>query len=127
MVRIAPRAAEIREMLVDDLAVPADGFGAALDIGSIAMAQIERAHVFFANEQNAYLRKVQAGEDTAEDAERVQRLSKDMRAWISTTMRCLDALALTPTAKGKLGHELAEARRALVAADLREKYASEAA
>jgi hypothetical protein len=47
------------------------------------------------------------GAYTVEEAAKLQRLRADLRGWVTTASRLLDALAMTPTSRGRLGLDVA--------------------
>jgi hypothetical protein len=47
------------------------------------------------------------GSYTVEDAAKFQRLREDLRGWVNSASRLLDALGMTPTARARLGLDVA--------------------
>ena len=122
VVRLAPRAAELRKELAAHVPLVTDGDAAAIDLASMCLTQLERAHIFLSHQQAVVRRAEEAGEDTGEGIVVVERLMKDMHRWTNVSLRCLDALGLTPTARGRLGADMVQVEKALTAASFRERY-----
>jgi hypothetical protein len=63
--------------------------------------------------------------DPATEARELQRLREDMRGWVNTSVRLLDALGMTPTSRARLGFDLVRTEDALaqLAAEGREARA----
>lgn len=116
VLRLQPRAKQLR----DDLAalVPFGGESDApiLDLAGIVLAQVERAGIVLAVEQ------AEQATSGAQQVDRLERLSKDCRAWIGTAGRLLDQLGLSPTSRARLAGDLATVSRTVTAQDLRQRY-----
>ena len=49
-----------------------------------------------------------------EDAAKLERLRQDLRGWVNSALRLADALAMTPTARARLGVDLARIEPSVV-------------
>jgi DNA-binding SARP family transcriptional activator len=119
VLRLQPRAEEVRDEIAGLVPFASDADGAILDLLSITLAQVERAGIVLAYEQSQSARSVENGE---EPSPRLDRLAADTRAWVNTAAKLLDQLGMSPTARVRLAGDLAGAQRALTAASLREHY-----
>lgn len=106
-----PRHAEIADGLRERLPIYAVADEPAVQLLSTALLRIEKA--------SAALDEIDqhASGDLAAyivgDAGKVQRLREDLRGWINTSMRLVDALGMTPTSRARLGLDLVRAEDAL--------------
>jgi len=126
LLRLAPRARDIRAELEELLPLRSPADAPTVDLLAMTLAQLERAML--------HLGAVQADEAEAiRDRKRVdrqtgatlQRLQADTRGWVSRAERLLHALGLTPTSRAQLGLDIARTQNALEALEehLRRKRA----
>ena len=97
MVKLGERVEEIAELVradVGSLYRPSDEI--MVRLLAIVLARIEAA--------STALEQASPGD--------LQRLEADLRGWINTARRIANDLGLSPTARGKLGLDVALARRA---------------
>ena len=92
-VRLAPRAVELEADLVRLVPTYTDSDGPAVALLATTLARVERA--------------AQAVDDAADDPDGPKRLEQDLRGWVNTAARLLDALGMTPTSRARLGLDLA--------------------
>jgi hypothetical protein len=119
LMRLQPRAAELRDEIAPLVPFGTAADGALLDLLSFTLAQVERAGLVLAVEQ---ARVAQAFQDGDPPAERLDRLAADSRAWVKTAARLLDQLGLSPTSRARLAGDLAGAEKTLTAKALRDRY-----
>ena len=119
LLRLAPRAEELRGQLAELVPFGTDADLPLVDLCAITLAQVERASLVLAIEQAEVERAAESG---APQPNRYDRLAADARAWVKTGARLLDQLGLSPTARGRLAGDLASAERTLTARALREQY-----
>jgi hypothetical protein len=100
VVALARRAAELRPELEAQLApaVRAGGFGAAIDLATVALARCEAA--------------ARALEGMGDDDERLPLLDQRLNRWVRTALPLLEALGATPKAAAAAGSDLAAAHLA---------------
>lgn len=108
--RLQPRAETLRDELAGLVPFGCEADLPLLDLVSFTLAQVERAALVLALEQERLMRAVDAGEDAPQ---RLDRLAADSRAWVKTAARLLDALGLSPTSRARLGVDVANVRRSM--------------
>ena len=91
-----------------------DSDGPAVQLLALTFGRIERGD-----------RAVVEAEERGDD-ETVARLRADLRGWVNSAVRLLDALGMTPTARARLGLDVAMTRRALTVMELHAQAALEA-
>jgi hypothetical protein len=106
VLRLAPRAAEIAAELVAISPVRADADGPVLELLALTLVRVERAAAALdaldrVTEENPTAAYVDRGRI------RFEELRKDMRAWISTSARLLGDLGMQPSARARLGLDIA--------------------
>ena len=128
VVQLRPRAEEIRAQLVEAAPVAEAADGAQFDIAAGLLAHAERALLILEGSQRLEIEAINAGApmDVAE-RQNLARLSADTRGWLNSAMRALDRLGMNPTARARLGLDLASARRELSVIDYYAARAEEAA
>ena len=114
LLRLQPRAQALREEIAPLVPFGSEADGPLLDVLAMTLAQVERAGLVLAIEQQ------ESGD--GRPSKRVDRLSQDARSWANTAAKILDQLAMSPAARGRLAGDLAGAQRSLTAQALREKY-----
>jgi hypothetical protein len=62
---------------------------------------------------DAALEGRELGGYTLEEAAKFQRLREDLRGWVNTASRLLDALAMTPSSRARLGLDIAQTESTL--------------
>jgi len=116
VVKLGPRASEIEEGLRAVVPVRSAADDATIAVLSMVLAQLERASAVLGARQAEELRAVQAGKrvDPA-GRDDLRRLAQDARGWSNSALRYFEALGLTPTARARLGLDLARTRTLTVA------------
>jgi hypothetical protein len=114
VLKLRPRADEIRERLVRVAPVVAAADAAAFDLAAMLLARAERAalveELAWAEEQDALRRGRVVPPEQRQD---LRRLSADSRGWANSALRVLDSLGMTPVARVKLGLDLLRGEDAL--------------
>jgi hypothetical protein len=97
--RLSARVEEIAASLVPLVPAFEDSDGPAVKLLALALSRIERGEqAVAAAEENGDLAKLTA-------------LRGDLRGWVNSANRLLDALGMTPTSRARLGLDLAAGRR----------------
>jgi hypothetical protein len=113
-------AAELRE--VAPVCTPADEV--TVRLLATTLVRVERATAALDQlDQTAEGRELSPY--VVEEAAKLQRLREDLRGWISMARRLAADLGMTPSARAKLGLDVALTRRALTLADLHAAAAAE--
>lgn len=116
LLRLAPRAREIRDELEELLPLRSPTDAPTVDLLAMTLAQLERAFL--------HLGVVQADEAEAlrdgrkvdkQTAAALSRLQADARGWVGRAERLLDDLGLTPRSRVGLGLQLAQTKSAVEA------------
>jgi hypothetical protein len=116
VLKLAPRAIEIRAELEPVVPLRSDADSAVLDLLAGTLAQAERALLVLARVQVDEIDAIRDGKRLDPDArQNLGRLSADTRGWINSAARLCAALGLTPTSRAALGVDLA---RTLTVVDL---------
>jgi hypothetical protein len=102
-VALGERASELALDLAELVPARLDSDGPAIQLLALTLARLERAE-----------RAVEAAE-AAGDLELTAPRERDVRAWIGLSVKLLGALGMTPTARARLGLDVALARRATIA------------
>lgn len=120
--RLGPRAAEIADELRADVPLYRPADEVALLLLATTLARIEAAEkVLLAIDERlggtaggSYVGMSEAAELLAQ----VQRLRQDQRGWLNSALRILNDLGLTPTARARLGLDVAQTRRTVTLTEL---------
>lgn len=102
MLRLSPRVDELAETVRDLVPAYRPADDVAVQLLAVALARIEAAW---------------SAIDGA-SPEDVKSLEEMLRGWVNSAARQADKLAMTPTARGRLGLDVAQTRRALTLTDL---------
>jgi hypothetical protein len=112
MITLAPRADEIADDLREIVPAQSEADEPTIRLLALVLARVEAANDYLA-ERGIF----------ADDRGTPQPILKALSTWENTAARLCDRLAMTPTARGALGLDLARARRGAALADhLRETY-----
>ena len=87
----------------------------AIRLLAVTLARVERAAAAL-DEVDEHLGEKRLAAFMAEGQERLDRLRRDLRAWIGTANRLMSELGMTPSSRARLGLDLALAQRASDAA-----------
>ena len=99
-VKLEGRVSELAPQLADLVPAYREADGPAVQLLAVTLTRIERAAATVEADEN--------GDEVAS-----QRLRDDLRKWVGTSVRLLDALGMTPTARARLGLDIAQTRRAV--------------
>ena len=111
---LGPRATEIAETLraVVPGGDPVDSV--AVEAAAMVMARLERAMAALDAVDDAMERPMsQYIGDRLETLDQLGRLRQDARGWANVALRYLDALALVPTSRGRLGLDVVKTEDAI--------------
>lgn len=113
VVQLGPRAAEIAEELRSLVPGGDPVDGPAVSVLALVLARLERAMVALDQVDEAMGERPlsQYVGSKTETLEQFGRLRQDAKGWASVALRGLDALALVPTSRGRLGLDVARMRR----------------
>jgi hypothetical protein len=116
LLRLAPRAREIRAELEELLPLRSDADSPALDLLSQCLSQVERAGVIIGALQVEETEAIRDGRkiDPA-TAATLQRLQQDWRGWIGKAQKLLDDLGLSPRSRVQLGLDVVRTQSAVEA------------
>jgi hypothetical protein len=114
----AKRADEIRERLAADAPFLSPGDASILDVAANLLAHGERGLLVLEHAQRQELEAITEGRSIdPEQRQNLARLSQDVRGWMNSAMKALDALGMTPQARARLGLDVASTRRQLSVID----------
>ena len=116
VLRLAPRAREIRDELEELLPLRSPADAPTVDLLAMTLAQLERAFIHLGAIQIDEAEAIRDGRkiDRA-TASTLQRLQADARGWVGRAERLLDDLGLTPRSRVGLGLQVAQTQNALEA------------
>jgi hypothetical protein len=115
MLTLGKRAREIAGSLTEVVPVVSAADTAAIEVLSMTLAQLERAHAVLAVAQTTELEAITAKRAlTRLERESLTRLSADARGWVNSSTRLLDQLGLTPTARARLGLDVVRGQDAVL-------------
>lgn len=110
--RLAPRIRELADETIQVMPVFTPADVPAVELLAITRARIEIALAAL-DEVDEKTRGGALGPYVIEDAAKLQRLREDLGRWTTRALRLCDALGMTPTARARLGLDIAMTRRSL--------------
>lgn len=121
VIHLHGRAAQIAQQIEAVVSIASEADRPLIEVLSMTLAQLERAHAVLAAEQRTELEQLQAGKrPTKAHRQNLQRLSADARGWANSARRMLEDLGCSPRSRAALGLDVA--RTGDVLAALRERY-----
>jgi hypothetical protein len=116
VLRLAPRAREIRDELEELLPLRSPADAPTVDLLAMTLAQLERAFLHLGAVQSDEAEAIRDGRRVdRQTASTLQRLQADARGWVGRAERLLDDLGLTPRSRVGLGLQVAQTQNALEA------------
>jgi hypothetical protein len=106
-----PRAAELASEIRQALPLYAPADEPSVRLLALALARVERASAAL-DEVDERLGSRRLAAYLAEGEERLDRLRRDLRAWIGTATKLMSELGMTPSSRARLGLDVALAQRA---------------
>lgn len=114
LIKLAPRAAEIRAELEERLPLRSDADTVAVDLLASTLAQLERALLVLGAAQMEETEAIREGKKVSRDAHaQLGRLAQDCRGWLARAERLLQELGMTPQSRVRLGLGVIEQETAI--------------
>lgn len=107
LIKLTPRAAEIRSELEERLPLRSDADAVTVDLLAATLAQLERALLVLGAAQTDETQAIKDGKKVSREAHaQLGRLSQDARGWLARAERLLQELGMTPHSRVRLGLEV---------------------
>lgn len=114
VIRLAPRAEEIRAEIEELLPLRSDSDLPTVALLSMTLAQLERAMLVLGAAQAEETDAIEEGRRVpVATASTLARLNADARGWMSRAQRLLNDLGLSPHSRVRLGLEVVRTRSAV--------------